>query len=120
MSVIPGPDPGACPKCGGWRKAGVNHNCPGETPGPTTAPAPTWREALLAAFAGVDTAYARRAEVVKAAHDAGLSLRAIADVVGISAAGVHRIVGKMGSQPNAAALLDTPAALGDQQGRAHD
>ena len=24
---IPGPDPGACPDCGGWRKAGVIHNC---------------------------------------------------------------------------------------------
>jgi hypothetical protein len=25
--AIPGPDPGACPDCGGWRKAGVIHDC---------------------------------------------------------------------------------------------
>ena len=31
--VIPGPDPGACPACGGWRKAGMIHRCPpGATP----------------------------------------------------------------------------------------
>lgn len=25
--VIPGPDPGACPLCGEWRKSGMIHNC---------------------------------------------------------------------------------------------
>lgn len=25
--MIPGPDPGACPRCGVWRKAGIDHNC---------------------------------------------------------------------------------------------
>lgn len=25
---IPGPDPGACPRCGEWRKAGMIHRCP--------------------------------------------------------------------------------------------
>ena len=25
--AIPGPDPGACPDCGGWRKAGMTHDC---------------------------------------------------------------------------------------------
>ncbi len=24
---IPGPDPGACPTCGGWLKAGMEHRC---------------------------------------------------------------------------------------------
>lgn len=27
MHTIPGPDPGACPDCGGWRKAGMQHSC---------------------------------------------------------------------------------------------
>lgn len=26
-SSIPGSDPGACPDCGGWRKAGMVHRC---------------------------------------------------------------------------------------------
>lgn len=26
-AAIPGPDPGACPECGGWRKAGLTHEC---------------------------------------------------------------------------------------------
>jgi hypothetical protein len=25
--AIPGPDPGACPRCGTWRKAGMAHDC---------------------------------------------------------------------------------------------
>ena len=25
--LIPGPDPGACPDCGAWRKAGMLHSC---------------------------------------------------------------------------------------------
>jgi hypothetical protein len=28
--LIPGPDPGACPDCGGWRKAGMFHSCEDE------------------------------------------------------------------------------------------
>lgn len=28
--MIPGPDPGACPECGGWRKAGMFHSCEDE------------------------------------------------------------------------------------------
>ena len=31
---IPGPDPGACPRCGEWRKAGMIHRCPAATPDP--------------------------------------------------------------------------------------
>ncbi len=27
---IPGPDPGGCPTCGGWRKAGLSHDCDAE------------------------------------------------------------------------------------------
>lgn len=27
LGLIPGPDPGACPKCGGWIKAGMTHDC---------------------------------------------------------------------------------------------
>lgn len=26
-NVIPGPDPGACPNCGAWMKAGLRHVC---------------------------------------------------------------------------------------------
>ena len=31
---IPGPDPGACPRCGEWRKAGMIHRCPAASPDP--------------------------------------------------------------------------------------
>ena len=35
---IPGPDPGACPACGGWRKAGMIHRCdPPDPYGPRCA-----------------------------------------------------------------------------------
>ena len=27
--LIPGPDPGACPRCGEWLKAGMTHRCEG-------------------------------------------------------------------------------------------
>lgn len=27
LAAIPGRDPGACPDCGGWRKAGMTHTC---------------------------------------------------------------------------------------------
>jgi hypothetical protein len=32
QGTIPGPDPGACPTCGGWRKAGMVHKCGGQSP----------------------------------------------------------------------------------------
>lgn len=28
LGAIPGPDPGACPECGEWVKAGIPHECP--------------------------------------------------------------------------------------------
>lgn len=27
LRTIPAPDPGACPECGAWRKAGMTHTC---------------------------------------------------------------------------------------------
>ncbi len=30
LRMIPGSDPGACPDCGGWRRAGMNHDCEAE------------------------------------------------------------------------------------------
>lgn len=80
--------------------------------------APTWREALLEAFAAVDAAYERRAEVVIAAHDAGLSIRTIAEVVGTSATSVHRIIGTRSSRVDAATILDSPAAALRREGSA--
>lgn len=32
MQPIPGPDPGACPDCGSWKKAGMLHECLIEQP----------------------------------------------------------------------------------------
>jgi hypothetical protein len=33
LTLIPGPDPGSCPKCGCWRRAGMTHRCnPSELP----------------------------------------------------------------------------------------
>jgi hypothetical protein len=55
---------------------------------------PTWREALADAQAQIATAYERRARLFKRAHEAGLSLREIGEATGLSAMGVHKIVGK--------------------------
>ena len=41
--VIPGPDPGACPSCGEWRKSGMIHNCGNN---PVNDPAKVIAEAL--------------------------------------------------------------------------
>jgi len=27
VNQLPGPDPGVCPDCGGWRRAGTSHDC---------------------------------------------------------------------------------------------
>jgi hypothetical protein len=69
----------------------------------------TWREVLVDAFEGVDRAYEHRTEVVQAAHDAGLSLRQIGAVVGMSAAGINRMVRKRGHQDDS--IIDAPADL---------
>jgi DNA-directed RNA polymerase specialized sigma24 family protein len=55
---------------------------------------PTWREALADAQAQIATAYERRAAMFRRAHEAGLSLREIGEATGLSAMGVHKIVGK--------------------------
>lgn len=69
---------------------------------------PTWREALADAQKGIDNAYERRKRVFQAAYDAGLTLAEIGEVVGLSAAGVHKIVGRQRGGVN----LDAPAFLG--------
>ena len=40
--MSPGPDPGACPRCGEWRKAGMIHRCPAASSDP---PDDTWKRA---------------------------------------------------------------------------
>lgn len=82
---------------------------------------PTWREAILDAKVGVETAYERRRRVFQAAYDAGLSFRQIAKAAGLTAPAIHKIIGKQRSKPDE--LLDAPAfqANGDaalDQGRA--
>ena len=72
----------------------------------------TWREALNAAQRGIDEAHERRAEVFRAAHDAGLSLRQIADAVGSSAPTVQRIIGPSGGNGRNDALLDARVTTG--------
>lgn len=67
--------------------------------------------ARLHHFEGVDRAYEERQRVVRAASKAGLSTRAIGGAVGMSSAGVWKILQKGGHAP-ATASLDGPAALG--------
>jgi DNA-directed RNA polymerase specialized sigma24 family protein len=69
---------------------------------------PSWREALTDAQAGIENAYDRRRRVFQAAFDAGLTLAEIAGVVGLSAQGVHKIIGKQRG-PGDGSLLDSPA-----------
>lgn len=84
---------------------------PGRLPGPVPVDGmekthvwPSWREAILNAKLGVETAYDRRRRVFQAAFNAGLTFRQIADAAGLSPAGVQKIIGKQRS-----AELDTPA-----------
>jgi DNA-directed RNA polymerase specialized sigma24 family protein len=74
---------------------------------------PSWREALADAFGGVDRAYERRRQVVQAAYDAGLTFRQIGNAVGVSAATVHRIIGKQRGKSDD--LLDAPAFQREQE-----
>lgn len=67
---------------------------------------PTWRDALLDAHSGINRARERRREVFQAAFDAGLSCRQIADAVGLTPQGVHKVIGVQGAGPGA---LDAPA-----------
>lgn len=57
----------------------------------------TWRERIRAAADGVDTAYAFRCAEFTRAHDAGLSMRQIAEAAGLTASSVHKIIGNRGS-----------------------
>jgi hypothetical protein len=65
---------------------------------------PTWREALIDAFEGVGAAYDRRRRIAQAAFDAGLTFRQIGEAVGMSAAGVQKIIGRQRNGD-----LDAPA-----------
>ena len=60
----------------------------------------TWREALVAAHEGIETAKAYRQRMFRAAQEAGITTREIASAVGISPAGVSRIC----AHPKAAGL----------------
>ena len=71
----------------------------------------TWRVELYAAHRDVAKAYARRREVFRAAHDAGLSLRQIADAAGMSFSTVHRIVGRGAGNGRDDSILDQSADL---------
>jgi hypothetical protein len=72
--------------------------------------APTWREALIEAQAGIADAYERRRLVVQAAHDAGLSMRRIGAVLEMSAATVSRMV-ESGMRGRLESKLDAPATV---------
>lgn len=65
---------------------------------------PTWREALIDAHVGVESAYRQRQRIFQAAYDAGLTLRQIATAVELTPAGIHKIIGKQRGAPDA--LLD--------------
>jgi hypothetical protein len=69
----------------------------------------TWREALKEAQAGIGKAEERRSEVFRAANDAGLSLRQIAGVVGVSAATVSRIIDRPDDERGD--ILDAPVGV---------
>lgn len=58
----------------------------------------TWRERIQAAQDTVATAYEFREAEFKAAHASGLTLRQIAEAAGLTAPGVHKIVGKVGPE----------------------
>jgi DNA-directed RNA polymerase specialized sigma24 family protein len=114
---------GSCPHCGcNYRKPSdaFGHRCAAmqeameRLPGPVPVDGqedrlvwPTWREAILDAKTGVETAYDRRRRVFQAAFDAGLSLRQIAGAAGMTAAGVHNVIGKQ--RGKADAVLDEPS-----------
>lgn len=82
-----------------------------------SADAQTWRAALAASFGDVDRAVEARRRMLVAALDAGLSLRAIADVTGVSFNTIYRWAGNRGRR-NGAAMVDAPVAalLGDTDG----
>lgn len=65
---------------------------------------PTWRTALADSHARIADAYEKRRRMFKAAHEAGLSYRAIGEATGLSPAAVGKILGKQGR-----ASLDSPA-----------
>lgn len=67
---------------------------------------PSWREALLDAHLLIDHAYDRRRRVFQSAFDAGLTCAQIGETVGMSAAGVHKVIGRQRGGPD---LLDAPA-----------
>lgn len=54
---------------------------------------PTWRAAIDDAQKQIEWAYERRRRLFMAAHEAGLSFREIGEAAGMTAAGVHKIVG---------------------------
>ena len=70
----------------------------------------TWREALVAAHEGIETAKAYRQRMFRAAQEAGITTREIASAVGISPAGVSRIC----AHPKAAGLDDPMFATGSR------
>ncbi|UTI65590.1 hypothetical protein NBH00_05115 [Paraconexibacter antarcticus] len=55
---------------------------------------PTWRAALADSHARIADAYAQRERIFRAAADAGLSRREIAEACGLTAAAVQKIIGK--------------------------
>jgi DNA-directed RNA polymerase specialized sigma subunit len=73
----------------------------------------SWREALIDATKGVDHAYDRRRRIYQTAYDAGLTMQAIADVVGLSQTAVHKIIGNQGRHRDVAALLESPSHESD-------
>lgn len=71
---------------------------------------PTWRAAIESAIADVRSAEARRDEIVRAALNAGLSVRQVAAVADVPTSRVLAWRGAMDS-PDREALLDAPADI---------
>lgn len=76
---------------------------------------PTWRAALADAQAQIGNAYEQRRRTFRAASDARLSYREIAEATGLSAAAVGKIIGR------GKTTLDSPAESAPSTGTdSHD
>lgn len=66
----------------------------------------TWRQALIDAQRGIDAAHEARSDIFRAANKAGLSMRQIAGVVGLSVSSVHSAIGSKYRVFEKVSLLD--------------
>ena len=87
---------GVCPSCGcHFRRPSdvMHHHCAAQQEAQDRA---SWRAVITQAAAAVPAAYAHRQVTMRAAHNAGLSLRQIGEAAGLSTNAVSKIVGPVG------------------------